>query len=178
MTAGMLAMILAIGMTACTKADNTTKTEKTSESDGKKELKKSDDEKNVMNAEQKKIYEKIKLTYKEEEQKKVAEKLEKKKESQDYNLNNMLIEYNPFGTNTQSLYVYFKTDAAVKVSYTIHVKDDGISDFSRDVYQDEEYQTEHEFQVIGLIPDTENTITFYVTNEDGSTNTKEIVYEM
>lgn len=39
MTAGMLAMILAIGMTACTKADNTTKTEKTSESDGKKELK-------------------------------------------------------------------------------------------------------------------------------------------
>lgn len=178
MTAGMLAMILAIGMTACTKADNTTKTEKTSESDGKKELKKSDDEKNVMNAEQKKIYEKIKLTYKEEEQKKVAEKLEKKKESQDYNLNNMLIEYNPFGTNTQSLEVYFKTDAAVKVSYTIHVKDDSISDFSRDVYQDEEYQTEHEFQVIGLIPDTENTITFYVTNEDGSTNTKEIVYEM
>lgn len=178
MTAGMLAMILAIGMTACTKADNTTKTEKTSESDGKKELKKSDDEKNVMNAEQKKIYEKIKLTYKEEEQKKVAEKLEKKKESQDYNLNNMLIEYNPFGTNTQSLYVYFKTDAAVKVFYTIHVKDDSISDFSRDVYQDEEYQTEHEFQVIGLIPDTENTITFYVTNEDGSTNTKEIVYEM
>ena len=180
MTAGMLAMILAVGITACTKADNTTKTENTStsESDGKKEQKKSDNEKNVMTTEQKKIYEKIKLTYKEEEQKKVAEKLEKKKESQDYNLNNMLIEYNPFGTNTQSLYVYFKTDAAVKVSYTIHVKDDGISDFSRDVYQDEEYQTEHEFQVIGLIPDTENTITFYVTNEDGSTNTKEIVYEM
>lgn len=180
MTAGMLAMILAVGITACTKADNTTKTENTStsESDGKKEQKKSDNEKNVMTTEQKKIYEKIKLTYKEEEQKKVAEELEKKKASQDYNLNNMLIEYNPFGTNTQSLYVYFKTDAAVKISYMIHVKDDGISDFSRDVYQDEEYQTEHEFQVIGLIPDTENTITFYVTNEDGSTNTKEIVYEM
>lgn len=50
--------------------------------------------------------------------------------------------------------------------------------FSRNVYQDEEYQKEHEFQVIGLIPDTENTITFYITNEDGSTDTKEIVYEM
>ena len=39
MTAGMLAMILAVGITACTKADNTTKTENTStsESDGKKE---------------------------------------------------------------------------------------------------------------------------------------------
>ena len=72
MIAGMLALILEMGMTACTKADSTIKTEKTSESDGKKELKKSDNEKNVMNAEQKKIYEKIKLTYKEEEQKKVA----------------------------------------------------------------------------------------------------------
>lgn len=40
MTAGMLAMILAIGMTACTKADNTTKTEKTSESDGEKRTEK------------------------------------------------------------------------------------------------------------------------------------------
>ena len=41
MTAGMLAMILAMGLTACTKADNTTKTENTSESDGKQEQKKS-----------------------------------------------------------------------------------------------------------------------------------------
>ena len=40
MTAGMIAMILAMGMTACTKADSTAKIEKTSESDGKKELKK------------------------------------------------------------------------------------------------------------------------------------------
>lgn len=38
-------------------------------------------------------------------------------------------------------------------------------DFSRNVYQDEEYQKEHEFQVIGLIPDTENTITFYITKK-------------
>ena len=54
MTAGMLAMILAVGITACTKADNTTKTENTStsESDGKKEQKKSDNEKNVMTTEQ------------------------------------------------------------------------------------------------------------------------------
>ena len=59
----MLAMAVYIGKTRL--IDNTTKTEKTSESDGKKELKKLDDEKNVMNAEQKKIYEKIKLTYKE-----------------------------------------------------------------------------------------------------------------
>ena len=182
MTAGMLAMILAMGMTACANADtkenSKTKKEQVSESDEKKEQKKSDNEANVMNEKQKKIYEKIKKTYNAEEQQKIADELEKKKESQEYTLSNMLIEYNPFGTNTQSLYVYFETDSAVKVSYTIHVKEDDIADFSRNVYQDEEYQKEHEFQVIGLIPDTENTITFYITNEDGSTDTKEIVYEM
>lgn len=182
MTAGMFAMILAMGMTACANADtkekSTTKKEQVSESDEKKEQKMSDNEANVMNEKQKKIYEKIKKTYNAEEQQKIADELEKKKESQEYTLSNMLIEYNPFGTNTQSLYVYFETDSAVKVSYTIHVKEDDIADFSRNVYQDEEYQKEHEFQVIGLIPDTENTITFYITNEDGSTDTKEIVYEM
>ena len=182
MTAGMLAMILAMGMTACANADtkekSTTKKEQVSESDEKKEQKKSDNEAYVMNEKQKKIYEKIKKTYNAEEQQKIADELEKKKESQEYTLSNMLIEYNPFGTNTQSLYVYFETDSAVKVSYTIHVKEDDIADFSRNVYQDEEYQKEHEFQVIGLIPDTENTITFYITNEDGSTDTNEIVYEV
>ena len=64
MTAGMLAMILAMGMTACANADtkekSTTKKEQVSESDEKKEQKKSDNEAYVMNEKQKKIYEKIK----------------------------------------------------------------------------------------------------------------------
>lgn len=182
MTAGMLAMMLAMGMTGCgksdTKIDEATKTEQTSETDSNGEKKQSDNEANVMNDEQKKLYEEIKKAYNVEEEQKIADALETKKKSQDYTLSNMLIEYNPFGTNTQSLYVYFKTDNAVKVSYTIHADKDNIEDFSRDVYQQEEYQTEHEFQVIGLIPDTENTVTFYITNKDGSTDTKEIVYDM
>lgn len=57
-------MILAMGMTACANADtkekSTTKKEQVSESDEKKEQKKSDNEANVMNKKQKKIYEKIK----------------------------------------------------------------------------------------------------------------------
>ena len=58
MTAGMLAMILAMGMTACANADtkekSTTKKEQVSESDEKKEQKMSDNEANVMNEKQKK----------------------------------------------------------------------------------------------------------------------------
>ena len=56
MTAGMLAMILAMGMTACANADtkekSTTKKEQVSESDEKKEQKMSDNEANVMNEKQ------------------------------------------------------------------------------------------------------------------------------
>ena len=101
-----------------------------------------------------------------------------RKKTQEYTFDNMLIEYNPFGTNTQSLYVYFNTEEAVSISYNIHVDDEEIDDFRRDVWQEDTYTTEHEFQVIGLIPDMENTITFFMTREDGSTDTKEIVYEM
>ena len=58
MTAGMLAMILAMGMTACANADtkekSTTKKEQVSESDEKKEQKMSDNEANVMNEEDQK----------------------------------------------------------------------------------------------------------------------------
>ena len=32
--------------------------------------------------------------------------------------------------------------------------------------------------MIGLIPDMENKVTFFLTEEDGSTDTKEIVFEM
>ena len=121
---------------------------------------------------------KIKAAYDVKNQEKTAEELEEKKSSQEYTLSNMLIEYNPFGTNTQSLYVYFNTDEPVSVAYTVHAEDSKIQDFNRTVYQEEAYQKEHEFQVIGLIPDMENKVTFFLTKEDGSTDTKEIVFEM
>lgn len=61
MTAGMLAMILAMGMTACANADtkekSTTKKEQVSESDEKKEQKMSDNEANVMNETEKNLRE-------------------------------------------------------------------------------------------------------------------------
>ena len=135
-------------------------------------------EEDGLSQEQQEMLEKISKTYDVEEQKEIASRLEEKKKSQDYTINNMLIEQNPFGTNHQSLYVYFNTDEPVNVSYTIHVKDSSVSDFAQNVYQTEKYQTEHEFQIIGLVPDMENQITFFLTREDGSTDTKEIVFQM
>ena len=134
--------------------------------------------KSGLTKEQEEIQEKIKATYQVDNQQAIADRLEEEKASGEYTASDMLVEYNPFGTNTQSLYVYFETEEPAAISYNVHVSDSDIGDFRRDVWQEEEYTTEHEFQVIGLIPDTDNTITFYITEEDGSTDTKEIVYEM
>ena len=131
-----------------------------------------------MNTDQKKIYQNIKKTYNVEKQTSIYETLNDQKASESYTPDHMLIEYNPFGSNTLSLYVYFTTDSPVSVSYTVHVNDKDISDFTRTAYQENTYQTEHEFQIIGLIPDITNTITFTLTSEDGVTSTYTTSYDM
>lgn len=141
------------------------------------EVKKSDNEKNVMNEEQKEIFKKVKASYDPEAQTFIAESIAQEKSEGTYTADNMLIKYNPFGRNTQSMYVYFSTEDPKFVSYTIHVDNEEIDDFTQDVHS-KALETEHEFQLIGLIPNTSNTITFTVTGEDGSVNTYETSYEM
>ena len=84
----------------------------------------------------------------------------------------MFVKENPYGTNTTSLYVYFTTDDAVRVSYTVHA--DGYADFTRTAYQENTYQKEHEFQLLGLVPDVQNTITLTLTDENGEARTRTI----
>lgn len=128
--------------------------------------------------EQEEALEKIRATYNTENQQEVKTKLETQKAAQEYTAEDMLIEYNPFGTNTQSLYVYFNTEEAVKVTYTVHVSDDSIKDFTLEA-QSGQYLTSHEFQVIGLIPDAANTVTFTMADEAGNvTAKKEYTYQM
>ena len=90
-----------------------------------------------------------------------------------YTEENPLVEENPFGTNTLSWYVYFTTDDAVSLSYTVQGDEDsGIADFSATPYGGNAYATEHEFQILGLIPGVENTVVLALTDEAG--NTREI----
>ena len=84
----------------------------------------------------------------------------------------MFVTENPYGTNTTSLYVYFTTDDAVAVSYTVHA--DGYTDFTRDAYQQSQYSKTHEFQLLGLIPGEKNTITITLTDADGKSRTHTI----
>lgn len=109
----------------------------------------------------------IKSIYTSSYQNKVEARLETAKSTGNYTEEAMLIEQNPYGTNTLSLYVYFETEENAKVSYTVSAADKDIEDFSAVPEGEEEYQTEHEFQVIGLVPDQKNTVIFTITTESG-----------
>lgn len=108
----------------------------------------------------------------------IAEEIEEQKNGQ--TLSDPLILYNPFGTNSQSLYVYFNTDEEASITYTVSVSDDEassiedesftagtIADFTREA-DDGEMASEHEFVLYGLIPNVTNTVTITASYEDGS----------
>lgn len=120
----------------------------------------------------------IREIYSEEYQQEVSDRLEEAKAGGNYTEDTMLIEPNPYGTNSLSLYVYFQTKEKAQVSYTVSVEDENIADFTADENarlreeelerRETEGKTEHEFQVIGLVPDHTNTVTFTITYADGN----------
>ncbi|NMN01726.1 aryl-sulfate sulfotransferase [Bifidobacterium panos] len=95
------------------------------------------------------------------------ETLSSKREAAEATLDEPFVTDNPYGTNTTSLYVYFTTETATSVSYTVHAE--GYPDFSATANQGEDFSTTHEFVVLGLIPKADNTITFTLRDENGAT---------
>lgn len=120
----------------------------------------------------------VQSVYTEAYQNHVEENLEQKKSTGNYTEETMLIEENPYGTNTLSLYVYFNTEEKVSVSYKVEVSDPDIPDFEKTPAGESDYGTEHEFQVLGLIPEEINTIVFTLRGEDGNERTYSYVHEM
>lgn len=96
----------------------------------------------------------------------VDQKISKRlKES--YTFDRPLLIYNAYGTNTTGIQMYFTTTAKVKVAYTIHVADDTIADYSNTLYagSDKEYTTDHQYQLIGLVPNMKNELTLTLIND-------------
>ncbi len=79
------------------------------------------------------------------------------------------IIYNPYGTNTCAVNVYYTTKEATSIEYTISVDEEGIPDFTRTAYNGEEsgITKTHEYQIIGLIPNEVNTVTMRSKNSEG-----------
>ena len=79
-------------------------------------------------------YEEKKLIYDSYYQSKLLSQVTDIKKSQKYDIDNVLTIFNPFGTNTTGLYIYFNTDKLTSVQYNIHVNDKEISDFNNTLY--------------------------------------------
>lgn len=98
-------------------------------------------------------------------QEKIQEQLLQSIESQTPTFTQPLIVSNPFLTNTTGLYLAFSTDEAVKISYRIDAQ--GYPSFEKNLKQNEEYATSHQYQIIGCIPNVDNLITLTATTQDG-----------
>lgn len=103
----------------------------------------------------------VKTVYDEQYQSAAKAKLDVLKENYNCTFEDPLFVMNPFGTNVTGLYVYFNTDKAVNVKYTVSVSDASIPEFTRTLYTGEEGNAvkEHEGQIIGLIQGMANTVT-------------------
>ena len=89
------------------------------------------------------------------------------KKKRDYSEEDPLWAYNPYGTNLESLYMYFKSKGRFYCRYTVSVDDDKIPDFTRtlDNGASGNVAMEHEYQIIGLVPDKTNYLIFRLYNK-------------
>ena len=99
--------------------------------------------------------------YNRDYQQAVASVIESYKSNTEYTLERPLMILNPYGTSTTGLYVYFTTDQATSVEYTISVPDTDIPDFTRILYTNQagEAVTEQEGILVGLVPGMRNLVT-------------------
>lgn len=102
-----------------------------------------------------------------------------KKKIKKYTPEDALWAYNPYGTNYCSMYVYFNTNGKSYCKYTISVKDRKIPDFTRTLIagSSENVTSEHEYQLIGLVPGTKNYITLELYNKKDQLSEK-VVYSI
>lgn len=89
------------------------------------------------------------------------------KKKRDYSEKDPLWAYNPYGTNPESLYMYFKSKGRFYCRYTVSVDDNKIPDFTRtlDNGASGNVAMEHEYQIIGLVPGRTNYLIFKLYNK-------------
>ena len=82
-------------------------------------------------------------------------------------IDNLLMIYNPYGTNNNAVNIYFKTSDYYKLDYKIKVN--GYSDFAKTPNngKDSEYSKNHSYQLIGFVMGKKNFLTLTLTSKDG-----------
>jgi len=120
------------------------------------------DEKNVITTQ----FNSVREVYSEEKSAQVEENLTDIKKNKVFSLKDAMWAYNPYGTNRNSMYVYFTTSGKCYCRYTISVKDKNIPDFTRTAKANAsgDLTKEHEYQLIGLVAGQTNYITMRMYN--------------
>ncbi len=91
------------------------------------------------------------------------------KESKVYTIENPLFIQNPFGTNSNGLYIYVGTPSQkVRINYLISVPIESIPDFRNSLYVNSTIGTDVEGQIIGLIEGQRNKIVISITDLHGN----------
>ena len=122
----------------------------------------SGDKKNVVTTE----FNSVKEVYSVTRSAQVEETLTDIKKNKVFTAEDPLWAYNPYGTNRNSMYVYFKTEGNCYCRYTISVKDEKVADFTRTAISNTSGNVtkEHEYQLIGLVAGETNYITMRLYN--------------
>lgn len=95
--------------------------------------------------------------------------IEKKKKRNVYNFESPLWQWNLYGTNNLSMYLYFKTTEKVSVRYTVQVADEKIPNFTRTLYNGAQNNLtrEHSYQLIGFVPGQLNYVILEIYGSKG-----------
>lgn len=131
---------------------------------------------NELTDEQKKLHKQIVATYDVEKQAAIKEQLDAEYAADSYSETAPFVAQDPFGTDTLSCYVRFATTDPVVVTYEVagrkkFADSPKVAAFSRTPRGGDTSATEHEFKVIGLIPNHKNTVTLTCAAQDGASRT-------
>lgn len=137
----------------------------------------SDQGRNVLKLDYSKLHlSKLSQVYTTDVQNQISAQLATLKNKRKYSLTKPLLVSNPYLTNTTGLYIYFETDKAVKVNYTVEAK--GYQDYSAKLYNPQgTYAKKHEYQLIGAVAGVKNKITITTTDKQGKQTKKVLTYK-
>lgn len=100
----------------------------------------------------------------------LQQELDTLKDGENYAVEEPLAVINPYGTNTTGLYVHFQADDSGTLDYTISAE--GTADFTRTAKDANSDAAVAEYQLIGLVPGKENTVSVTYINEEGTEGDK------
>lgn len=131
---------------------------------------------NELTDEQKKLHKQILATYDVEKQAAIKDQLDADYAAGSFDETAPFVKADSFGTDTLSCYVRFATADPVTVSYKVAERKKAgdapkVAAFSRTPRGGDTPAIEHEFKVIGLIPNHKNTVTLTCTAQDGTSRT-------